>query len=141
MLGIDVVPSLHCAFWPRGYRKSDWKTAIIDCLNRLFWQFNVKRTICISAEVQKQLTELAGEKVGDLCVQARPLYRRETFSEFSPLPTTGNPFHVLFAGRLERNKGVFDLLDIAFLLKQSTNIKYIFEICGSGPAEKELRKK
>lgn len=140
LLRIDVVPSLHCAFWAKGHRKSNWLIAIVDRLNRLFWRFSVKRTICISPEVQIQLQELAGERVGNLCVQARAHYRRETFSEIHPPPSARDPFYVLFAGRLERNKGVFDLVEIATLLKQTTNSKFVFELCGSGSAEQNLQK-
>jgi glycosyltransferase involved in cell wall biosynthesis len=46
----------------------------------------------------------------------------------------------MFAGRVERYKGVFDLLDIAAILESREPGRFVFEVCGSGSALDELRK-
>ena len=53
-----------------------------------------------------------------------------------PPPHAQKPFVVVFAGRIERNKGVFDVLAMADKL-QNENV--IFHICGGGPALDELK--
>jgi glycosyltransferase involved in cell wall biosynthesis len=42
-----------------------------------------------------------------------PSYRPEEFKDIGEPSKVRNPFRVFFAGRIERNKGVFHLLEIA----------------------------
>ncbi len=49
------------------------------------------------------------------------------------------PFRVLFAGRVEHDKGVFDLLEIAKSFVSSGIKDIIFDICGNGSALESLR--
>jgi glycogen synthase len=45
----------------------------------------------------------------------------------------------MFAGRVERDKGVFDLIEIASLLNSERPGEYHFEVCGDGSAFEELQ--
>jgi len=45
----------------------------------------------------------------------------------------------MFAGRLERNKGVFDLLEICRRLSADADRRFEFEVCGGGSAYEELQ--
>jgi glycosyltransferase involved in cell wall biosynthesis len=47
---------------------------------------------------------------------------------------------VLFAGRIERSKGVFDLLNIARRFAAVGRTDVVFDLCGSGSALDELRR-
>jgi glycogen synthase len=67
-----------------------------------------------------------------------PTYRRSEFLNLAEPDLTIAPFRILFAGRIERNKGVFDLLAIAQrLIGEGHNL--VFELCGDGTALQELR--
>jgi hypothetical protein len=79
LLGIQIVPSLHCAFWPSGFRQRKMSNRVFDSLNYCFWRFVPKRTICISPEFQRQLKELGGQLAFERAVQGRAHYRRELF--------------------------------------------------------------
>jgi glycogen synthase len=48
LLGIQIVPSLHCTFWPLGMPRRGRAEQLVDFLNGLFWRYVPPRTICIS---------------------------------------------------------------------------------------------
>ncbi len=69
-----------------------------------------------------------------------PSYRRATFAAIGAPPASRAPFRVLFAGRIERDKGVFDLLATSQQLgQQLAQREIVFDICGAGSALDELR--
>ncbi len=140
ILGIKVVPTLHCAFWPSGFRDRSLKSRIVDQLNSVFWRIVPWKTICISPEVQRQLQQIAGSSVGNHAVQARAHYRKSFFADIDVVENPSSEFRSIFAGRLERNKGVFDLVSIASALRKEDSCRYLFQICGGGPAEEELKR-
>jgi glycogen synthase len=82
--------------------------------------------------------QIAGTPRGAMC-QVRAQYRRGYLDALPP-PKWSNqqPFCVLYAGRIERVKGVFDLLEIAKRLEAQYPGRFTWEICGGGPAEAEL---
>ena len=71
-----------------------------------------------------------------------PTYRAELFRPgASTPPPVPPPFRVFYAGRVEQNKGVFALLDVAkrFAAEGRTDIE--FDLCGDGNALEELRRR
>jgi hypothetical protein len=68
-----------------------------------------------------------------------PIYRRGSFDRISP-PPAAKPFRVLYIGRIERNKGVFDLSRVALRLAHEGQTDIEFDLCGSGSAMPELRR-
>ena len=48
------------------------------------------------------------------------------------------PFRIIFAGRVERNKGVFDILSMAEKLNAMQPKEVVFELCGHGGDYAEL---
>jgi glycosyltransferase involved in cell wall biosynthesis len=49
------------------------------------------------------------------------------------------PFRILFVGRMEADKGVFDILEIAKRFASEGRKDFVFELCGSGSALECLR--
>jgi glycosyltransferase involved in cell wall biosynthesis len=71
-----------------------------------------------------------------------PSYSRSQF-ETIPLPdiTSQPPFRVFFIGRVETNKGIYDLVEIARRLEEKRNGHFRFDICGKGGELDNLRKR
>jgi glycosyltransferase involved in cell wall biosynthesis len=138
LLGIKVVPTLHAKLWqptnpPRG-------------INRLVWWLNGKffrkasAVIYISDGVLEQLTGLTGELDAPVLYFV-PTYREGSFQAGEEgRPGQVPPFRVLYAGRVERDKGVFDLLQVAKRFEAEGRRDVEFDLCGSGSALDELRR-
>lgn len=135
--GVKIVPTLHCVLWqksqpmPRGIKNLVWK------LNRRFFHKSTAGFLSLSNDITDQLTKLTGA-IEKPIEPFLPSYRRESFSglDRAPLPP---PFRVFFAGRIERNKGVFDLLEIARRFSREGRSDIEFDLCGDGSALAELR--
>jgi len=137
LLGVKVVNSLHCVLW-RKNRPLGRVPRMVWKLNRLFFNRSVSTILSASRDITEQLDEATDGKHPPV-VEFLPTYRRESFAGNGPPPEPNRPFRVFFAGRIERNKGVFDLLDIArrFAAEGRTDIE--FDLCGSGSALDELQ--
>jgi glycosyltransferase involved in cell wall biosynthesis len=67
-------------------------------------------------------------------------FQREAFESIPPAPPHDQkPLKIMFAGRINRNKGVFDILDIASAIEVSAPGSVAWEICGAGPDLDELK--
>lgn len=134
---VKIVPTLHSAFWPARYRPIGLKDRLIQRLNGWFWGQFVDATICVSPECERQVRVIA-PTIATPIHQARAQYERQSFSGIKPA-TVSSPLSILFVGRIERNKGVFDLLEIAARLEQRLSGRFLFELCGDGGAFDEIR--
>lgn len=138
ILKIQVVPSLHCVLWQK-YVSPGRVQKLLSKLNQRFFAQDCLATLAISEDVTTQVQQITN-------YQSRPifpflsLYRRSEFQQISAPDSIRSPFRVLFGGRIERNKGVFELLEIAkrFLAEGRENI--VFDICGDGSALEELQR-
>ncbi len=138
LLGRKLIVMLHCAFWPVGFRNRASATRRLQTLNGRFWRKGVDVTLCVSPEVERQLRQIAPPLTGPV-LQVRAQYQRAFFAAIPPsAPQPDQPFRILFAGRLEREKGVFDLLEIATHLALASPGAFTFELCGEGSVHEEL---
>jgi len=140
MVGSKVVPDLQCSFWPRGYRSTSLYERILQGLNGWFWREIPIATICISPECERQVNEISCGMVSGTLLQARSSYQRSQFAGISSPDWNTDSFSLMFAGRVERNKGVFDLLDVMAGLLADNHRKVSLEICGDGSALSELKR-
>ena len=135
-LGIRVVPTLHCVLWrksrrPRGFDR------LVHRLNARFFR-RADAILSLSTDITEQLGDLTGQRLPPV-IPFLPSYREGSFSGIAP-PAAPPPFRVLFAGRIEANKGVFDLLAIAKQFATDGERHIEFDLCGSGGALDELRR-
>ncbi|WP_191905969.1 glycosyltransferase family 4 protein [Nitrincola iocasae] len=137
LFGIHIIPTLHCTFWTTRLKPKNFKNKIIRKLNGWFWQHCVSATLCISPESEKQLREIC-PNLNSPVFQARPTYLKAAFSEIQPPSQSSKQFHLLFAGRLEENKGVLELYETAKLLEKSHPGVFKWHICGTGSLTKIL---
>jgi glycogen synthase len=140
MTRVRVVACLHNAYWPSGYVPSGAVKRAIRALDGWFWRTRADATLCVSPECQRQVEALAQTRNRHV-FQFRSQYHPSDFQSVPPPPPhDARPFRVIFAGRVERGKGVFDLLAIAECLERESPGQLRFEICGGGDALEELTK-
>jgi glycosyltransferase involved in cell wall biosynthesis len=137
MLGVRVVPSLHCVLWPKHRAPSGFVARLIQRLNARFFRRGATAILSLSHDITEQLpTTLNGHPTP--IIPFLPTYRPDTFDGIGP-PLPPPPFRVFFAGRIERNKGVFDLLDVAKRFDAEGRTDIEFDLCGDGSALPALR--
>jgi glycogen synthase len=140
LFGIRVISVLHNTLWPKGYPPTRLVPRMIFWLDGLFFRWVCSACIGISAECTRQVDELSGGNPPPLYLM-RAQFRRDYFQAIAPTPPIDLcPFTIVFAGRAERNKGVFDLLEMAQRLEQELPGRFRWEVCGSGADLDELRR-
>ena len=135
-LGIAVIPTIHCMLWRKCAPPPGRGQRILRRIDRPFWRRSAAVVLAASRDIIQQIDELAGAERRPV-VEFLPTYRREAFPDTCD-PPERRPFRVLFAGRIERYKGVFDLLEIAMRLAAAGRTDIEFDLCGSGSALPEL---
>jgi glycosyltransferase involved in cell wall biosynthesis len=140
LFGTKVVPTLHAQLWrvntpQRGLNRLVW------WLNRAFFRRTASAVIYISDSVLTQLEGLTGPLEVPVLYFV-PTYREGAFRRGDEArPREAPPFRVMYAGRVERDKGVFDLLDVAARFHAAGRADIEFDLCGDGSALDELRRR
>lgn len=134
---IKVIPTMHCVIWRKGESLHGLKK-VIGRLNRKFFTRTVSGIMTASHDISQQVGELTGGRMKTVH-EFLPSYRPEQFREIGEPSTVRRPFRVFFAGRVERNKGVFDLLEIAKRFTAAGRRDIEFDLCGAGGALAELK--
>lgn len=133
--GAKVVPILHCAFWPEGFRPTGMGARLRQMIYRAAWRGCFWRTLVVSPACGRQLTAIAGNVP---IFVFKPSFPASSFQSVAEPQDHGQlPFRVMYAGRIEENKGVFDILSIAERLPRG---KFEFTLCGDGPALPALKR-
>jgi glycosyltransferase involved in cell wall biosynthesis len=136
--GIRVVPTLHCVLWPKNKPTGGWVNRIIRRLNARFFQRRVTAVLSLSNDITQQVYELAAG-VPMRIIPFLPSYRPDSFGDGFGPPPSPPPFLVFYAGRMELNKGVFGLLDIARQFAGAGQSDVEFDLCGDGSQLQTLR--
>lgn len=135
-LGVQVIPSLHCVLWRKFLPMRRIEKMALRWGKRLFRQ-DCRAILAISDDIAEQVAMLTHHQHRTISIFT-PVYRREQFALLRPPDEARSPFRVLFAGRIEPEKGVFDLLEIARQTRSlSPNI--VFDLCGDGSALDALK--
>lgn len=135
--GVRVIPSLFCTLWPK-FQEPRRFQRLINRLNGRFFRRRATAILSASEDIDKQVRRITGDG-GPSILRFLPTYRPDTFAAILPPPAEPGPFRVLFAGRIERDKGVFDLLEVARRLRDRGQSGIVFDLCGSGSALEALR--
>jgi glycosyltransferase involved in cell wall biosynthesis len=143
LFGVKFVVVLACTLWPKftkiGHRKRLARSIVLR-LNSLFFTYFVSSVVVASDDITQQVRELVRRRVIPVSVFL-PVYDHSQFAQFSPPRYLTKPFRVLFAGRIEANKGVFDLVAIAQRLQTNGFHGFHFDVCGDGSKLGELRER
>ena len=136
-LGVAVIPSLHCTLW-RKYLPQRKAEKLTLKLSRNFFARDCAAILTASEDISEQVAQITAG-------QPRPTvpflstYRRSEFAGLDKPDQKRSPFRVLFAGRIEPEKGVFDVLEIAKRMKTLGREDIRFDVCGNGSALESLR--
>jgi len=134
LLGIKIIPTIHCALWPK-YGARKLMDRLIGFLNGLFFKLAAYKVMSASKEITRQLGS-SRIKEGKV-MEFLPYYLDCTFKSIKPPPKV-RPFRILFIGRIEKEKGVFDLLDVYHSLLDK-GLQLELDYCGKGSSLEELR--
>ena len=137
IFGIEVIPNFHNVYWPAGYPPKGAVRRLILTLDGLFFRYCVRSFLGVSPECGRQIALLSNGPARFFDYRAQ--FARE---DFGVLPRTvlAEPIRIMFAGRVEENKGVFDILKICEALEKKSSKAFVFEICGTGGASAQLQK-
>jgi glycosyltransferase involved in cell wall biosynthesis len=128
----QLILSLHNTFWPMGNRPQTLKSRARQwLLGRALAR--AKGAVCTSAECARQLETLAGDvqRVETEMPQVRPEHLHTPRAR-------KRARQLLFLGRIEANKGVFDLLEaFGALARRFEDARLV--LAGSGSADEALR--
>jgi len=136
--GISVIPILHNNMWPAGHKSTRIMKLLVYRLNGRYWRSTPTATIAFSPECERQVLEIAGHTNGPI-IQARAQFLASYFDAIpAPPDRTGQPFQVMYAGRIEKDKGALDLAQMAQRLEKLQPGHFAWTICGDGSALAEL---
>lgn len=136
-LGVQVIPSLHCVLW-RKYAPQRTSEKLSLKLNRNFFANRCTAILSASNDITEQVQQITAGQQQPI-VEFLPTYRRTEFVGVGEPDENRSPFRVLFAGRIEQDKGVFELLEIAKRFAALGRQDITFAVCGDGSALESLR--
>ena len=132
LAGVKVVPILHNTLWPAGFPPTRLVARVVLALDGFFWRFGPAAVIAVSPECARQVDQIGRRKSYQIH-QMRAQFRSEHFERVpAPPPHSRRPFRVMYVGRIEANKGVFDLLEVARMIEAAHPGLVRWEACGSG---------
>jgi glycogen(starch) synthase len=133
--GRRVFLSIHTVPLQKGKNFSFLKRSILR-LDGWFIRRHCAGCLVASPAIAVQISQFAEN--GSSTVLFYPTYEREIFDRFVPPDPDQRPFRIFYAGRIEVEKGVFDLLQSLrdlILLGRNVHLDY----CGDGAALSSLR--
>lgn len=137
--GMRFINSYHCAIRSMRHNKS----GIHELFVRLTSSRHLRHADPTMAIAPVVLGQLACEPGHERRKTWRivPDYDRAIFARFEPNLIEGDAVEILFAGRVETNKGVFDLLTACERLNAAGARQFRFHIHGEGGALEDLRQR
>ncbi|MBX7527522.1 glycosyltransferase family 4 protein [Qipengyuania vesicularis] len=138
--GMKFVNSFHCAIRSLGHSAFSPHELLIRASASVHMA-NGDPSMVIVEPILDELRAMPGSDRRDTFL-LRPDYKEKMFADFGP-PSIAEggreEVRVIFAGRVTRNKGVFDLLEMAERLSLREGPRVHFDIHGTGSDLDELR--
>jgi glycogen(starch) synthase len=140
LFGIRLLASLHCTLWPKFAPRKKHHLFLTWLNGRLFYPA-CDHIQGVSEEAVAQIVSCA-PSIHDRPRRFIATYDPARFEQVLPAswPPSGEPFRLLYVGRIEVNKGVLDLAEVMRRLEEREPSRFKLDICGEGPAEEELKR-
>lgn len=124
--GARIVISVHNTYWPMGTSRAPHKR-VLDAALGYILRRNADSAVVVSEECARQFRALAGS--GAELFLARP----QISEDHLRLPPSGpqDQRNILYVGRLERDKGIYDLLEAFEMFAPATDASLVFVGDGS----------
>jgi len=138
--GIKILPSLHCALWPKFQKKP--RSVIVQFffqLTRFFYCHSCIAMLTASEDIAVQIRALTKGKNKPL-FGFLPTYKPQDFNHFQIPEHSTSPFRILFVGRVEATKGIYSIIELAHRFSRE-NHQIEFHICGIGSALEDFSQK
>jgi glycogen synthase len=129
LFGIKVFPHFHNALWPNGFPPQGAVKKFLLSSTAWFLKNIAAAALCPSPEVQRQIEKVTHNNNYKVYQFLPQFYRCDFENPPAPPLHQQMPFIVVFAGRIEHDKGVFDILEMADALRGDG---IVFHICGDG---------
>lgn len=137
LFGTKVIPELQCSLWNAALPDMPARRTWLRRANDYFFSRHAFAVLVLSKTIGDQVRRISGPN-GPPIINFVPNYHSAPFDAV-PEPNSGrHSFRVLYIGRIERNKGVFDLLETAERLRTKHGARFLFDLCGKGRAYDEL---
>lgn len=136
-MGIKIIPSLHCVLWSQSLGPNRMQR-LTNILNSTFFKRHAYAILTVSDDINLQISTVSAYPASRI-VRFSPTYEEATFASVPPADHDCKPFVVLYCGRIETDKGVFDLLEVASILRKRKTFRFRFEVCGDGSDLEKLR--
>ncbi|MFT3978301.1 MAG: glycosyltransferase family 4 protein [Sphingomonas bacterium] len=136
MFGIKIINIMHVAFYspvrpPVGTKR------LLSILDSIFLKHGSNYILGVSQDIVTQSHVLCGRKAPPGAAFT-PQWNREKFDAIFDRHPSGDRFSLTFIGRMERDKGIFDLLQ-AFASLHDKGHRLKLDFLGDGGARNELR--
>jgi glycogen synthase len=139
LFGVKIIPAFDVVLWPK-YAPQKTVYRVLWRLNRWLILPAMSTMIVASDDVRRQVAEFLGVRADKVRFLLQlPIYQPSQFAALPPA-RSANPFRIIFAGRIEIAKGIFDLLSIAKQLETQQPGRFKFDVCGDGNEADNLRK-
>lgn len=133
--GRHVIVVHHCVLWPTA-REPTRGQRMLFRLERVAYRHPRCHVLAVSDDVVAQVTRLRGGE-GPPIVRFFPLFRREVFAGIAPVDAAAPTLRLGFIGRIERSKGIFDVVEAVRRLR-ADGVCVELACCGDGSARAEL---
>ncbi|ODS55352.1 MAG: hypothetical protein ABS40_12325 [Agrobacterium sp. SCN 61-19] len=133
--GVHVIQALHTRLWREDRRPSFMQRRRLRDFARVYAAGDMP-VLSASDVISAQVEALSGGR-GSPIVEFLPLYYPEHYSGLPEPAWQAQVLNIIFIGRIEANKGVFDLIAIAQQLKVA-GLAFRIHICGVGAALTDL---
>src|SRR5579871_3696011 len=135
-----MTPFYHMCLWARmkTFDELPFAQKILLRMTGRFLTHRCRAVLSISDAITPQLNQITHGKSPKV-VRFVPIYDRALFKDICPPSWHSAPFRVLFVGRLSTDKGVYDLLKVANLLRKRSRDNVIIDISGTGDELENIR--
>ena len=139
--GTKIITSHHAVMWMK-YLRPNWVWRMMVKLNGALILKPATAIVVTSNDIRRQVEQVLGRDADRVdIVNHLPTYSPAQFEGVAPAPDSSQrPFRVLFLGRMVRNKGIFDIVEMARQLQRDHPGMSRFDLCGDGDELAGLRR-